>query len=88
MNFEHPSLDWEKIWLAADDMRDTAMYKPDMHSQVKHPNPEINTKWRNICSKLRNNHENSKQLRENNEKIMKKITKLMKKIHFKKHEKS
>ncbi len=26
--------------------------------EVKHPNPEINPKWRNICSKWRNNHEN------------------------------
>ena len=31
-------------------------------NQVKRPNPEINPKWRNICSKLRNKHENNEIL--------------------------
>jgi hypothetical protein len=30
--------------------------------KVNRPKPEINPKWRNNCSKLRNNHENSKLL--------------------------
>ena len=36
--------------------------KLDSDYKVNHPTPEINPKWRNICSKLRNNHENSELL--------------------------
>ena len=54
---------------------------------AKTPKHEINTKWRNICSKLRNNHENSKILRKNNQKS-RKITKSMKNWIFKKQEKT
>jgi hypothetical protein len=42
--------------------RDHRVHHLYSDSEVKHPNPEINTKWRNNCSKLRNNHENMELL--------------------------
>ena len=40
----------------------------ELFRQVKRPNPENNPKWRNICSKLRNNHENTKLLQKKEQK--------------------
>ena len=60
-------------------------YRKQMALEVKHPKLEINAKWRNICSKLRNNDENRKLLQKKEQKSSKNNKYFDGKIYFKKY---